>query len=64
LKIIVKVFYLIQQSASLSLRKIIQLALNIGQFTGTGGIKQPWMYLKYYLTARNIDKINRQLPKK
>ena len=44
-----------------SLRKIIQLALNIGQYTGSGGTKKEWMSLDKYLSKNNISKINSQL---
>ena len=45
-----------------SLRKVIQVALNIGQYTGSGGKKQEWMNLECYLTQDNIAKISRQIP--
>ena len=41
-----------------SLRKIIQVALNIGQYTGLGFTKEPWMNLENYLTQKNIKKID------
>ena len=44
-----------------SLRKIIQPALNIGQYTGSGGVKKEWMNLNTYLSKKNILKINNQL---
>ena len=37
-----------------SLRKIIQLALNIGQYTGSGGVKKEWMNLNTYLSKRTF----------
>lgn len=46
-----------------SLRKIIQIALNIGQYTGSGGKKNKWMKLENYLTANNINKINNSIKK-
>ena len=46
-----------------SLRKIIQIALNIGQYTGLGGKKEKWMHLTNYLTKKNIDLINSKIPK-
>jgi len=47
-----------------SLRKIIQIALNIGQYTGLGGKKERWMHLSNYLTKKNINSINSYIPKK
>ena len=38
-----------------SIRKIIQIALNIGQYTGSGGKKEKWMNLESYLTKDNIE---------
>lgn len=46
-----------------TLRKIIQIALNIGQYTGSGFPKEPWMNIENYLTKENIKKINTQIPK-
>ena len=46
-----------------SLRKIIQVALNIGQYTGSGKEKEKWMTLDNYLSASNIKKINEELKK-
>lgn len=45
-----------------SIRKIIQLALNIGQYTGSGGKKEEWMNLESYLTKENIQKLNEEIP--
>lgn len=45
-----------------NIRKIIQLALNIGQYTGSGGKKEEWMTLDYYLSKENIKHINSELP--
>ncbi len=45
-----------------SLQKILQLALNIGQYTGSGNEKTKWMNLKYYVSQVYINKINKLLP--
>ena len=45
-----------------SLRKIIQIALNIGQYTGCGGKKEKWMNLESYLTKKDIRKLDSQIP--
>ncbi len=46
-----------------TIRKIIQIALNIGQFTGSGGKKKKWMNIDNYLSKENIKKIDSKLPK-
>ena len=46
-----------------SLRKIIQIALNIGQYTGLGKPKEKWMNLDNYLTKEDICNINSNLSK-
>lgn len=46
-----------------SIIKIIQIALNICQYTGYGGKKQEWMTLENYLTKEDIIKINSQISK-
>ena len=45
-----------------TLRKIIQIALNIGQYTGSNNKKEKWMKLDFYLTKESIKKINSQIP--
>jgi hypothetical protein len=45
-----------------SVRKIIQVALNIGQYTGSGGKKQDWMSLDNYISKAEIKNIDKQLP--
>jgi len=45
-----------------SIKKIIQIALNIGQYTGSGGKKKEWMHLENYLTKKNIQKMSSQIP--
>ena len=47
-----------------SLRKIIQIALNIGQYTGSGKKKEKWMNIENYLTKDDICKISSKLNKK
>lgn len=47
-----------------NLRKIIQLALNIGQWTGSGGKKENWMKLHSYLAENDIIYLNSKIPKK
>ena len=46
-----------------TIRKIIQIALNIGQFTGSGGKKKKWMNIDNYLSKENIKKIDSKIPK-
>ena len=46
-----------------SLKKIIQIALNIGQYIGSGGKKEKWMSLDNYLTKKNINIINLKISK-
>jgi len=46
-----------------TIRKIIQIALNIGQYTGSGGKKKKWMNIDNYLSKENIKKIDSKLPK-
>lgn len=45
-----------------SLRKIIQLALNIGQYEGIINKKEKWMRLDYYLTKKDIREISTKIP--
>ena len=45
-----------------NIRKIIQIALNIGQYTGSGGKKEKWMKLENYLTKENIKKLDSMIP--
>lgn len=45
-----------------SLRKIMQLALNIGQYTGIGSNKREWMNLDNYLTKTDINNLSKQIP--
>ena len=45
-----------------NIRKIIQIALNIGQYTGSGGKKEKWMNLESYLTKENIRKLDSKIP--
>ena len=44
-----------------TLKNIIQIAVNIGQYTGSGFSKEPWMNLKMYLTLEDIKKIDKQI---
>ena len=46
-----------------TIRKIIQIALNIGQYTGSGGKKKKWMNIDNYLSKENIKKIDSKIPK-
>ena len=46
-----------------TIRKIIQIALNIGQYTGSGGKKKKWMNIDNYLSKENIKKIDSNNPK-
>ena len=46
-----------------SLRKIIQIALNVGQYTGSGKPKEKWMNIDNYLTKDDICRINSKLNK-
>ena len=41
-----------------SLRKVIQVALNIGQYIGLGHKRREWMYLDKYLTEEDIKKLS------
>ena len=43
-----------------NIRKLMQIALNIGQYIGMGGERRPWMNLNNYLSQREINKLNRQ----
>ena len=57
---IIEIKYFLIQTVRISLnekpnlRKIIQIALNIGQYTGCGGKKEKWMNIEGYLTKNNI----------
>ena len=46
-----------------SLRKIIQIALNIGQYVGSSGYREPWMYLNCYLTVKHISSLSAEIDK-
>jgi hypothetical protein len=46
---------------SASFVKIMQLALNIGQYIGSGGHVTHWMSIDKYISRENIDKINIEL---
>jgi hypothetical protein len=43
--------------------KIMQLALNIGQYVGSGGHLTHWMCIHDYISGENLDKINTELRK-
>jgi len=48
------------ESNDITLRKLLQIALNIGQFIGISDETYSWMYLEKYVkadTIKNIDKI-------
>lgn len=45
-----------------SLRKVIQVALNIGQYIGMGHSRMKWMYLHEYLTKEDIEKLSGKVP--
>jgi len=48
------------ESDEITLRKLLQIALNIGQFIGIRDETYSWMYLEKYVktdTIKNIDKI-------
>ena len=42
-----------------TLRKVIQIALNIGQFEGSTHSSKPWMNLSNYLTVKDIIVLSR-----
>ena len=68
-KIIIEVNHFLIQTIRIplkeepSLRKIIQIALNVGQYTGSGKPKEKWMNIDNYLTKDDICRINSKLNK-
>ena len=43
-----------------NIRKLMQIALNIGQYVGMGGKLRPWMYLGNYLTKTEIKRLDKK----
>ena len=42
-----------------NIRKLMQIALNIGQYIGSGGEPRPWMSLDNYLTQNEIKRLDK-----
>lgn len=41
-----------------NIRKLMQIALNIGQYVGMGGKRRTWMHLGNYLTKKEIKRLD------
>jgi hypothetical protein len=43
-----------------NIRKLMQIALNIGQYVGMGGTPRPWMRLNNYLSQKEIKRLDKK----
>jgi hypothetical protein len=51
------------ESTDITLRKLLQIALNIGQFIGISDETYSWMYLEKYVKTDSIKKMDKIITK-